>query len=110
MKALMSGMLSVMAVVAVGCGAGPAGSCQVASGNAKYCIEYHGTYSLDAAKTACTASKGAFAATACAAGAAKGCVVGKGTATEQRWVFPAADAGTGFSPSDFCKSAKGIYE
>lgn len=110
MKALMSMMLCGVAVVAVSCGAGAAGSCQVSSGSANYCVEYHGTYSPNTAKTACTTAKGTFAATACVTGAAKGCIVGKGTATEQRWVFPAADAGAGFSPSDFCKSAKGVYE
>jgi hypothetical protein len=72
MKALISMMLCGVAIIAVGCGVGVAGSCQASSGSANFCVEYHGTYSPDTAKTACTAAKGTFTATACVAGATKG--------------------------------------
>jgi hypothetical protein len=92
-----------------GCGGANAGSCKASGGTASYCIEYVGTsFTAATVKSQCTTAKGTYSTGACAAGAPKECVFQKGTATEIRWVFSTADAGT--STQTLCKSAGGSYE
>jgi hypothetical protein len=106
---------ALAAVIFAACGGG-SGSCTFSSGNFSICEEFSGSaWTSTTIMSSCTAQgtgsgAGMYSSGACPTGGNGTCVVGKGTATEYKYTFPgAADAGAGFSYSQFCTSAGGTF-